>query len=187
MGAAFEIAAVDGLDALTIGRLAVATSMSKAGVFAHYGSKEAIQLAVIDHAVDSFSRRVVSPALEAPPGLVRIRDFLDRYLRDISCSDTPGGCFFTTAQAAYAGRPGPIHDRLAEVLRSLHDLTANELRAAVTAGEMPAQTPVARLAYEIVALAQATSVEYQFFADPTVLEHCSDTLKAQLPPESFTG
>src|SRR5690606_23488444 len=104
---ASRLATVEGLEGLSLGRLAQETGMSKSGLFAHFGSKEELQLATVDWAEEVFHAEVVDPALARPPGLERLWTLCDRFLRHVEDAVFPGGCFFASAAAELDTRPGP--------------------------------------------------------------------------------
>src|SRR4051812_19825699 len=105
---AVVLGAGEGLEALTIGRLAEAMGMSKGGVFAHFGSKEALQLSTIDAAHAQFLEEVAGPALLEPPGVAQLRAFLGGYFAYLERRHERGGCFFTAAALEYDDRPGAV-------------------------------------------------------------------------------
>jgi AcrR family transcriptional regulator len=169
MTTAAELAAVHGLEGLTVGRLASATGLSKAGVFGHYGSKEALQAAVVEAVLEQFNDEVIVPALEHPRGLARVHAFVDGYLDYATGDASPGGCFFTAAGTEFERRPGPIRDRLTEIRASWFAMTEEELTAARDAGELRNDADPAQLAFELVVLLQGTNSAFQLSKDPTVL------------------
>ena len=109
--AAARLATVEGLNGLTIGRLADETGMSKSGLFAHFGSKEQLQLATIETAEDIFEDEVLRPALEAE-GLARVEALCERFLSHVERGVFPGGCFFVSASVEFGPRTGPVHDAM---------------------------------------------------------------------------
>ena len=127
--AAARLATVEGIDGLTIGRLATATGKSKSGLFAHFGSKEELQLATIDFAGQVFNDEVIGPAMEAPDGLPRVEALCERFLSHVEREVFPGGCFFASTVAELDTRPGPVRDRVAAVQSAWADLIASALRA----------------------------------------------------------
>lgn len=151
-------------------RLAEATGLSKAGVFASYGSKEAPQAAVVEQALGEFELEVLAPALECRAGLPRVHAFVERYLGLVCDDATPGGCFFTAAGIEFEHRPGRIHDRLDEIRGSWFELAAAELREARSAGEIHEDADVEQLAFELVILLEGTNLAFQMSHDPTALE-----------------
>jgi AcrR family transcriptional regulator len=107
---AVQIASTEGLEGLTIGRLAGELSMSKSGLFAHFGSKQDLQLATIETAAGRFYAEVIVPALEAPEGWKRLRAYCDRYLSFLEHEVFAGGCFWAAAATEFDDRPGMIQD-----------------------------------------------------------------------------
>src|SRR6201989_3190206 len=107
---AAQLATVEGLNGLSIGRLADAVGMSKSGLFAHFGSKQELQLATIEVASAIFSEQVLEPALVPPPALERLRLLADGYLRYVQAANFPGGCFFASIAAEMDTHPGPVRD-----------------------------------------------------------------------------
>ena len=120
---AAQLATVEGIDGLSIGRLAKAVGMSKSGLFAHFGSKEELQLATIETASALFTEIVIEPALTAPTGLERLRQLAENFLRHVEDNVYPGGCFFASVAAEMDTRPGPVRDRALQ-------LTVDWVRAA---------------------------------------------------------
>src|ERR1041384_5698815 len=126
---AFELANVIGLSALSIGRLAEATGLSKSGLFAHFGSKEALEVAVVEEAARQFVQGGMSPPLRQPRGEPRVRALFDRWL---AWGDRPGGCFFVGATAELDDRPGPPRDALAQSCKDWIDELAKAARIAIS-------------------------------------------------------
>lgn len=154
-------ASVDGLEGLTIGRLADELSMSKSGLFGLFGSKEELQAATFDRAVDDFTREVWLPVAARHPGLPRLNALLDRWLAYHRRRALPGGCFVTTATIEFDARPGPLRDAVARARRRMHAALEADLRTAVEAGDLPASTNPADVAFGLYALASAASQAIQ--------------------------
>lgn len=149
---AYGLACRAGLEGISIGGLAGEVGMSKSGVFAHFGSREDLQLAVLDDAGRRFVEHVLTPALAAPRGVARLRAIMDRWF-DWVQHEEDGGCIFLGATAEYDDRPGPLRDRvIAQVARWRVEL-ARAARLAVDAGELAPDTDVEQLAFELYALA----------------------------------
>src|SRR3984885_11841298 len=109
------LASVDGLDGLSIGRLATELAMSKSGLFAHFGSKEELQLATIEEARQRYTREVIEPARAAGPGITRLHALCEAFLSYLERAVFPGGCFFASAMAEFDSKtPGPVRDRIAQ-------------------------------------------------------------------------
>lgn len=156
---AMRLATVEGLDGLTIGRLASRTGMSKSGLFAHFGSKEGLQLATVEAAEEVFRELVVDPALAQPDGLARVRALCERFMGHVEDDVFPGGCFFASAGAELDTRPGPVRDRVAAIHRDWSGLIRAALSAARDAGEIAPDADPDQLAFEIKAmLAEANAV-----------------------------
>jgi AcrR family transcriptional regulator len=155
---AVDLASTDGLEGVTIGRLASELEMSKSGLFGHFGSKEELQLATVEAAGRRFAGVVVEPTLSEPEGAMRLRALCDRYLAYLERRVFPGGCFWATVTIEFDGRPGRVRDRIREGVRAW--LGGLEQQAALAGVEDPVQ-----LAFEIQALGQAANSSYQLFDD----------------------
>jgi AcrR family transcriptional regulator len=149
LGRAFELANIIGVSGLTIGRLAEDTGLSKSGLFAHFGSKEALEVAVVDEAGRQFVRDVLVPALAKPRGLPRLRALFDRWL---AWGERPGGCFFVGASAELDDRPGPARDALVESCREWIDALSTAARLAVEQGHFRRDLDVDQFAFELYGL-----------------------------------
>ena len=165
---AAALASEHGLDSLSIGGLATATDMSKSGVFAHFGSKEELQLATVDHAASIFTREVVEPARAAPRGVARIWALLDGFLSYIERDVFAGGCFFATTSAEFKNRPGPVRDRIADRLGAWRTYLEHAVEQAQELGEISAAVDPLRLAFELNAFVQNAESEHEIFGDPRV-------------------
>jgi len=158
---AADVASVDGLEGLTIGRLAGDLGMSKAGVMGHFGSKEALQLAAVESASEAFRRAVWEPAASARPGLQRLVALCEAWIAHVSSSPFAGGCFFTAASTEFDGRPGPVRDAIAEMQERWWETLRREARTAIDAGELPAGEDPSQIAFELRALAMGLNQELQ--------------------------
>src|SRR4051812_22843128 len=146
---AARLATVEGIEGLSISRLADAVGMSKSGLFAHFGSKEQLQLATVDAAAAVFSERVTGAAAGAATALERLRALVDAYLEYI---DTfPGGCFFASVLAEVDMRPGPLRDRLVAFVDGWIAELQNAVRDAQAEGALDAAEEPEQLAFEIEA------------------------------------
>ncbi|WP_158889270.1 TetR/AcrR family transcriptional regulator [Amycolatopsis anabasis] len=154
---AVDIASVEGLDGLSIGRLATELELSKSGVFAHFGSKESLQLASIQAASEIFTEQVVTPALAAPPGLARLWKLCETWLEYSERRIFPGGCFFFNTAAEFDARSGPVHDAIAEYTRKWQDLLTRLVAEAAQLGHLASGVEAAQLAFEIDALARTAN------------------------------
>ncbi|MGQ4659377.1 TetR family transcriptional regulator C-terminal domain-containing protein [Lysobacter sp. F6437] len=148
---AYAIACSAGLEGLSIGALAHAVGMSKSGVFAHFGSREELQLAVLEDAAQRFVAHVFHPALRQPRGLARLRKIIEQWFDWVRHEDD-GGCLFLAAVSEYDDRPGPQRDQLLQQDRQWRQALAHAVSLAIDAGELRADTDVEQLVFEIYAL-----------------------------------
>jgi AcrR family transcriptional regulator len=175
---AVDLASVEGLEGLTIGRLAGELRMSKSGLFAHFGSKQELQLATVEAAALRFRESVIVPSLEAPEGAPRIRAMGDRYLAQLDSYS--GGCFWGATSAEYDDRPGPVRDAVAAALEAwLQEL---ERQARIAGVERPE-----RFAFELYALVMGVNTRYRLSGDERVFGYARealDRLLAELPGDN---
>src|ERR1700720_4416144 len=118
LSVAVDIASAEGLEGLSIGRLGAELRMSRTGIFAHFGSKEQLQLATVGAAKQSFLEQVVKPGLATPRGLPRLRVILESWLGYVERIVFRGGCFFAAASAEFDSRPGKVRDEIALLTRA---------------------------------------------------------------------
>jgi AcrR family transcriptional regulator len=144
---AFDLAKEAGLEGVSLGVLAAQAGMSKSGLFAHFKSKEALQLGVLEEAVERFSATVLRPALAEPRGERRVRALFERYLA-WKAGTSGDRCIFLSLAHEYDDRPGPIRDRLVAVLRDWHQTIARVTRSAVEAGAFRADLDAEQFAFE---------------------------------------
>lgn len=168
--AAVHVASAEGLEGLTIGRLADELRMSKSGLFAHFGSKEELQLAVVSKARDIFVREVVDPAFKRERGLLRLLAMLDEWLAYVGRSVFRGGCFFMASAIEFDSRTGPVRDLIAELSRSWLDAIDAEARQAQTLGQLDSRVDTAQLAFELHALVHGANWYYNLFQDKRAFE-----------------
>jgi AcrR family transcriptional regulator len=147
-----SLASEVGLEGMTIGSLAAALDLSKSGLFAHFGSKDALQVEVLEHAAARFTEAVVRPALAAPRGEARLRELFERWLRWPKEVRQPGGCIFVQAAAELDDRPGPARDRLVELQRAWLATIARVFRGGQELGQFRADVDPEQLAFELLAV-----------------------------------
>ena len=150
--AAARLATTRGLEGLSIGELAGHIGMSKSGLYAHFKSKEELELATIETATEIFEREVLGPAGQSPGGLARVDALAEAFLGHLERRVFPGGCFFAGVSAQLAARPGRPRDRVLAVVQQWLGLFAEALRQAVSAGELPPGTDIDQLVYEVTAM-----------------------------------
>ncbi len=183
---AVDLASVEGLDGVTIGRLAQELSISKSGLFAHFGSKEELQLATIRAARAIFSRAVVAPALEQPTGIARVRALLDGWLEYSRGRQFPGGCFFARATHEYAARPGAVRDALADVDREWLTLLADTIAEARAQGEVHGEVDPGQLAYELDAYLDSANLRSLLGGDQAVYDLARTAIESRLDAVATT-
>jgi AcrR family transcriptional regulator len=165
LGHALALASEVGLEGVTIGTLAERAQMSKSGLFAHFDSKEALQIAVLDEAVRRFVEKVVAPALRQKRGEPRLKALLDNWLRWANADFMPGGCVFVASIADLDDRPGPVRDRLAESQRDWLGTLTTAIRIAIDEGHFRKELDPAQLAHEFLTLAYGTHLISRLLRD----------------------
>ncbi|MFA3875171.1 TetR family transcriptional regulator C-terminal domain-containing protein [Streptomyces sp. MMCC 100] len=180
LGRAAEIASEEGLDGITIGRLAEELEMSKSGVHKHFGTKETLQISTLDKAFVDFWHRVVEPVLAEPPGLRRLRAVCANSVGYLEEPLLPGGCLMTAALSEYDGRPGRVRDAVAEVWSRWREQLRADLTAAVDNGELPAGFDVDQALFEIVAAGLALNAAMQLQHDRTAADRARRAIERAL-------
>ena len=184
LGKAVDVASVEGLEGLSIGRLATELSMSKSGLIAHFGSKEQLQLATIRAARAIFVRSVIEPALANPPGLPRLRAVLDAWLDYSSDRRFPGGCFFARASHEYAGRPGAVRDALADADRDWVALIARTVAEAQEVGDVDPDIDPDALAFDLVAYLDSANLRSLLMGSFAPYDHARQAVGDRLAAAS---
>ncbi len=165
LGHALALASEVGLEGVTIGKLAERARMSKSGLFAHFASRESLQIAVLDEAAGRFVEKVVAPALRKKRGEPRVRALLENWLLWSNADFMPGGCVFVASIADLDDRPGPVRDRLAATQRDWLDTLATAIRIAKEEGHFRADLDPAQLAHDFLALAYGTHLLARLLRD----------------------
>ena len=188
---AAQLASVEGLEGLSIGRLAEAVGMSKSGLYAHFRSKLELQLATIATADDVFGQDVVAPARAAAPGSARVLALCDAFLSHVERGVFPGGCFFVAATAEMNVRPGPVRDRIAEFVSEWMQVIGEAIDEAQSLGEIRPDIDPAQLAFETNALLVAANLAFPLFVDAGILERARrgvrERLRAAAPADQRVG
>ena len=162
---ALNVASRLGLEGLTIGSLADATGMSKSGLFAHFGSREGLQLAVLEHAAQRYGERVLMPALKIERGLPRLRAMFERWLDWAIASGLPGGCIMIAAAAEYDDRPGPIRDAVIANQHRGNALTQKAVRLAIEEGHLRGDTDPEQISFELLGIVLAAHNHRRLLGD----------------------
>ena len=181
---AVDLASAEGLEGLTIGRLATQLSMSKSGLFAHFGSKEDLQLATIEAARSVFIEEVIRPALEAERGMPRLWRLCDTWLRHVEGGDVTsgcsGGCFFAAAASEFDSRPGPVRDRIAEIMREWLGILRRAVVESQDAGQMDADIDPTQLAFEFNSFELGANWAFQLYGDKQAFARAREAILERL-------
>jgi AcrR family transcriptional regulator len=177
---AVDLGSVEGLSGLTIGRLADAISMSKSGLFAHFGSKEELQLAVVETAREIFEKEVIEPAEACGPGMERLIHLAGRWLSHMESAPLRGGCFFAAVSLEVDDRPGRVRDRVAELTRGWQDRLATEARQAIDDGLLREDADPAQIAFEIHAFVQEANRAFQLHGEAEVFRRAARAIRAAI-------
>ena len=162
---AVDIASAEGLEGLSIGRLATELNMSKTGIFSHFGSKEQLQLATVETAKEVFLKEVAQPPLDSPRGIARLQAMLEHWLGYVERIVFRGGCFFAAASAEFDSRPGPVRDKIAALTKAWMLALQEEIRIARSRKEIHDSENPAQLAFEFHALVQEANWAFKLFND----------------------
>lgn len=177
---AARLSSTEGLEGLSIGRLAEHLGISKSGLYAHFRSKEELQLATVRAAEAMYEEALVTPALEEPAGIGRVLRFADLYADYIRDGPFPGGCFFIAAAIDPARNRGPVKEALATAQAELLDFVAGEIATAQSLGEVPAGVASRELAFAVDALLTGADLNFLLFDDPGYLEMAKDAVRRLL-------
>jgi AcrR family transcriptional regulator len=190
---AVDRASIDGLEGLTIGGLAEAAEMRKSSVFSLFGSKQELQRAAFDAAIEQFTREVWDPVAERRPGRERLLALCEAWLSYHEREVLPGGCFMTTATIEYDARPGPMRDVIARTMERWLAVLEREAAIAVDSGELPSDADPGDIAFQLNAIASAASYGFQLWRDRTVFNRAMRSMRRVLvgpnapPPNDSAG
>ena len=168
--AAANLATTRGLEGLSIGELAQHIGMSKSGLFAHFKSKEELELATIETAAEIFEREVLATAGASPGGLGRVWALCEVFLGHLERRVFPGGCFFATVSAQLASHPGRPRDRVMEMQAQWLGQFASALGEAIQGGELPREVDIGQLVFEVTAMLVRANFAWILTGNPQVLE-----------------
>jgi AcrR family transcriptional regulator len=166
---AVDLASVEGLEGLTIGRLADELRMSKSGLFAHFGSKEDLQLATTKMAREIFVEHIIRPALAEPEGIGRLLKLCHGWLSHVEGHVFKGGCFFTAASFEFDSRSGPVRDAIADAMKSWLSVLERAIDVAKKARHLKASVNAEQFAFEIYSLAMGANWALQLLDDKTAM------------------
>jgi AcrR family transcriptional regulator len=181
---AASLATVDGLEGLSIGNLAAAIGMSKSGLYAHFGTKQELQLATVDEAERILTEEVVQPALEASPGLGQLAAACEAFFSYVERRVFPGGCFFAATALEMGARPGPVKERVAAIQSGFTGLLRSFAATALEQHELPAREDPDRLAFELHAILLGADTKSVLNDDPAVLDLARQVVRLRLGPDN---
>lgn len=165
LDAAVEMASREGLEGLTIGLLAEKMNMSKSGVFAHFGSREDLQLAVVQRYHDQFEQEIFYPAMKQPRGLPRLRALVAGWVRRVTL-EIASGCIYISGAVEYDDRPGAIREELAAMVRTWQSSLRRAVQQAVDEGHLRADTDPDQLVFEMYGMVLALHHDARFIQRP---------------------
>ena len=163
--AALALASRKGLEGLSIGALADVTQMSKSGVFAHFGSREELQISVVREYHAKFAEEVFWPALTAPRGLPRLRALFDRWFKRVSI-EIDAGCIYISGAVEFDDRPGPVRDALVDMVQAWQNALERAIRIAVDEGHLRPDTDPQQMLFEVHGLILALHHDARFLRHP---------------------
>ena len=167
--AALGLASHVGLEGLSIGALAEITGMSKSGVFAHFGSREELQISVIREYHAKFEEEVFYPAIKDARGLPRVQALFQRWVKRVSV-ELDSGCIYISGAVEFDDRPGPVRDALADMVRAWHQALERAIRLAIEVGHLELDTDASQILFELHGLILALHHDARFLRNPGALE-----------------
>lgn len=169
LNVALDLASREGLEGLTIGLLAEKMSMSKSGVFAHFGSREDLQIAVVKQYHDRFEQEVFYPSLQKPRGLPRLRAMFEQWVKRVSV-ELASGCIYISGAVEYDDRPGPIRDALIGIVKEWREALLKCVQQSIEAGDLKSSTDPLQVVYEMNALVLGLHHDTRFLKIPQSIE-----------------
>lgn len=169
LDAALGLASHVGLEGLSIGALAEMTGMSKSGVFAHFGSREELQISVIREYHAKFEEEVFYPAIKDARGMPRLQALFARWVKRVSV-ELDSGCIYISGAVEFDDRPGPVRDALADMVRAWHQALERAIRLAMDAGHLLPDTDASQILFELHGLILALHHDARFLRNPGALE-----------------
>ncbi len=180
LGEAARLATVEGIGGLSLSRLADAVGMSKSGLFAHFGSKEDLQLAAIETANGIFEEQVLEPGSEPDGGLERLRALLDAYLDYVASGTFPGGCFFASVTVEVSQQPGPVRNRLVEFMGDWLGRLEAAIKDAQKEGTIDKGENAAQLAFELESFLLLANTQFAVAQDSEPIKRGRKAIERRL-------
>ncbi len=170
LDAALAMASRDGLEGLTIGTLADRMGMSKSGVFAHFGSREELQIAVLKRYHEQFEQDVFFPSMREPRGLPRLQALFTRWVERVG-REIASGCIYISGAVEYDDRPGPIRDQLVDMVGTWQQSLLRATTQAIDETHLKPDTEAAQLVFEMYGLVLALHHDARFIRSPRAIDH----------------
>jgi len=180
LAAAGKLATVDGLEGLTIGRLADHIGMSKSGLYAHFGSKEELQLATVGYAEEVFDYEVLLPAQQEESGLPRLHGYVEHWISHVQRAVFPGGCFFVSGITEFAPRTGPVRDRIAMYVAGWGSRLREEVVAAQEQGDLDPAADPDQIVYEIQSALVLANILWVLSQEPGVFDRTRTAVSSRI-------
>ncbi|MFL6206403.1 MAG: TetR/AcrR family transcriptional regulator [Acidimicrobiales bacterium] len=177
---AVSLATVHGLEGLSIGELAAALGMSKSGLYAHFGSKQDLQLATVEEAGRIFQAEVIDPALAAPAGVPQLIAVCEAFFDHLAGRTFPGGCFFAGAVLEMGPRPGPVNEQVAAFQRAFSGQIHQFVERALELGQLPEDEDADQLAFEVNGIILAANTSFVLNQDPGALDVARQVVRRRL-------
>lgn len=178
--AAVDTASAEGLEGVTIGRLAKDLGMSKSGLFGHFGSKVDLQLATIEMAREIFFERIIEPANKVDTGFERLEAMIELWISYVESNLFRGGCFFAAASMEFDGRPGPVREEIATLTRAWVDALENETQRAQERGEFDRTVDPGQFVFEIHSFVQEANWGFQLLDDEQYFSRARTSIQNRL-------
>ena len=176
LDAALSLASSAGLEGLSIGVLAELMQMSKSGVFAHFGSREELQISVIREYHARFEEEVFYPAIREPRGLPRLRALFERWVRRVSV-EVDSGCIYISGAVEFDDRPGPVRDALADMVRAWQSALDRAIRLAIAEGHLRADTDALQMVFEVHGLILSLHHDARFLRIPGAIDRARNAFE----------
>ena len=177
---AAKLSTVEGINGLSIGRLAEAVGMSKSGLFAHFGSKEELQLATIEMAREIFNEVVIEPSAGAPTALEHLRELLDHFLRHVEDKVYPGGCFYVAVGAELGAQSGPVRDQAVGLSGEWMQLVVQTIVKAQNEGAVDRAEDPVQLAFELTGFLLLGNTQFVATQDPAAIDRARRAVDRRL-------
>ena len=186
LDAALTLASHMGLEGLSIGALAEVTGMSKSGVFAHFGSRDELQIAVVREYHHKFEEEVFYPALREPRGLPRLRALFDNWVRRVAV-EIDSGCIYISGAVEFDDRPGPVRDALVDMVQTWQDALERAIRIGVEEGHLKPDTDPAQMLFEVHGLILALHHDARFLRHPGAVDRAKVAFRRVLENYATSG